>query len=105
VAWAEPITTVITDVLQRATEGSTTSARSSYSGAHQCFNALTHGLFVVAVFLSCIADVVCRLTLTRSTSGSEWQCFVQLWSPWGVRRVPKTFPKIKPVIDLSEEIR
>jgi hypothetical protein len=39
------------------------------------------------------------------TSGSKWQCFVQLWSTWGVGRVPKTLPKVKPVIDLGEEVR
>ena len=39
------------------------------------------------------------------TSGSERQCFVQLWPPWGMRSVSKTLPQVKPIIDLDEEVR
>ena len=42
--------------------------------------------------------------MTGPTSGSEWQCFVQLWPPWGVRRVSKTFPQVKSPIDLGEKV-
>src|SRR6476646_11033077 len=60
---------------------------------------------LVAVFRSCTADVVRWSKLASSTSGSEWQCFVQFWSPWGVGRVPKAFPKVQSVIGLGEEVR
>ena len=60
---------------------------------------------LVAVFRSCTADVVRWSKLASSTSGSEWQCFVQFWPPWGVGRVPKAFPKVQSVIDLGEEVR
>ena len=59
---------------------------------------------LVAVFRSCTADVVRWSKLASSTSGSEWQCFVQFWPPWGVGRVPKAFPKVQSVIDLGEEV-
>ena len=59
---------------------------------------------VVAVLRCCTAMDV-RRSGASATSGSEWQCFVQLWPPWGMRRVSKTFPKVKSIIDLGEEVR
>lgn len=59
----------------------------------------------VAVLRCCTAEVVRWSKLASSTSGAEWQCFVQFWPPWGVGRVSKAFSKVQPVIDLGEEVR
>jgi hypothetical protein len=95
--------------------GQTTTASSRTAGmAGGCFRlsraAVGHlGVMligVVAVLRCCTAKDVRRSRLASSaTSGSEWQCFVQLWPPWGMRRVSKTFPKVKSIIDLGEEVR
>ncbi len=62
-------------------------------------------LSLVAVVRCCTAEDVRRSGLASATSGSKWQCFVQLWPPWGIRRVSKTLPKVKSVIDLGEKVR